>query len=90
MRVLEWMVRRIEGTAQGNDTLFGIVPGYDHLNWQGLDFDEAAYDRITRIEPTAWTRELAMHKEWFEKLGQPIPEALNEVGEELQQRLLTL
>src|SRR5690606_35955609 len=34
MRVLEWIFRRVEGSAQGEDTLFGIVPTYHDLNWQ--------------------------------------------------------
>lgn len=76
MRVLEWMFRRIEGDAGGQESLFGIVPGYADLNWQGLDFSQAAFERITRIETDAWRSELASHAEWFDRLGAPLPEAL--------------
>src|SRR5690606_21681798 len=40
MRVLIWMLERIEGVAQGRETLFGTVPRYEDLSWDGLDLDE--------------------------------------------------
>lgn len=76
MRVLEWMFRRIEGRAGGRDDLFGIMPAYGDLNWQGLDFSSADFERITRIDAEAWRHELESHSQWFEKLGSPLPEAL--------------
>ena len=29
---------RVEGTASGEDNLFGVSPRYDDLSWTGLDF----------------------------------------------------
>lgn len=79
MRVLEWIFRRIEGTATGEDKLFGIVPAYGDLNWQGLDFPATLFERITRSDPQAWQRELALHAELFERLGERVPQALRDV-----------
>jgi len=76
MRVLEWMFRRIEGKAGGRESLFGIVPDYDDLDWQGLEFSPEDFERITRIDPDAWRNELESHSQWFDKLGKPLPEAL--------------
>lgn len=76
MRVLEWMFRRIEGRAGGKESLFGIVPEYDDLNWQGLEFSEADFDRITRVDADAWKAELESHMQWFQQLGSPLPQAL--------------
>ncbi len=38
MRVLKWMIDRIEGKAGGASNAFGVSPGYQDLNWTGLDF----------------------------------------------------
>jgi phosphoenolpyruvate carboxykinase (GTP) len=38
MRVLKWMIDRIEGKATGNEHVFGVSPTYEELNWTGLDF----------------------------------------------------
>lgn len=40
MRVLKWIIDRIEGTAQGETTMFGTAPAYAEINWAGLDFSE--------------------------------------------------
>lgn len=76
MRVLEWMFRRIEGRADGEESLFGIVPKYEDLNWQGLDFSAEDFARITRIDQRDWKTELHSHAQWFKQLGSPLPEAL--------------
>ena len=39
MRVLRWIVERVEGTAAGELNAFGLTPRYDDLDWSGLDFD---------------------------------------------------
>ena len=83
MRVLEWMFRRVEGQAQGEDRLFGIVPGHADINWHGLDFSAEVFDRITRIDARAWRRELALHAELFDALGAGVPAALESIHRRL-------
>ncbi len=83
MRVLEWIFRRLEGSAQGEDRLFGIVPQHSDINWKGLDFGAEAFERITRIDPDAWQRELALHAELFDTLGATVPQALKSVHQQL-------
>src|SRR5690606_34100135 len=87
MRVLEWMFRRIEGKVGGQESLFGIIPAYTDLNWQGLAFSEADFQRITHIHPEAWREELGSHEEWFQQLGSPLPQALRAVHADLSAAL---
>lgn len=87
MRVLEWMFRRAEGKAAGQDSLFGIVPSYSDLNWEGLGFSPALYEQITRIDPHAWRRELDLHSELFDRLGEQLPPALKKVHARLASSL---
>jgi phosphoenolpyruvate carboxykinase (GTP) len=42
MRVLKWMIDRLEGKAAGNETMFGVAPTYGELNWTGLDFSASS------------------------------------------------
>jgi len=79
MRVLEWIFRRVEGTAGGREHLFGIVPAYEDIGWDGLDFPPASYERIVRADPEAWRRELASHEELFDRLGAGVPAVLRAV-----------
>ncbi len=87
MRVLKWMLDRIAGTGSGDEHVFGITPRHGDLLWDGLDFGEAMYDRITEIDHRAWQAELRLHDELFDKLRHRLPAELGEVKLALQQRL---
>src|SRR5438477_2412051 len=67
MRVLQWIVRRVDGRAQGIETPFGIAPRYEDLEWTGLDFTRAQYEQVTSIDPAAWKTELGLHEALFEQ-----------------------
>ncbi len=87
MRVLKWMLDRIEGKANGAAHVFGTTPGYADLNWDGLDFPESSYATITSIDTEAWHRELALHTELFERLHDRLPVDLLQVRDQLRDRL---
>ncbi|WP_017524114.1 phosphoenolpyruvate carboxykinase (GTP) [Pusillimonas noertemannii] len=76
MRVLKWMLERIEGTAQGQENLFGVSPRYEDITWDGLDFSNEQFEAITAIDAEAWRKELGLHAELFEKLRKHLPAEL--------------
>ncbi|QBQ96181.1 phosphoenolpyruvate carboxykinase (GTP) [Paraburkholderia pallida] len=86
MRVLEWMVRRIEGEAKGEDHAFGVSPRYDDLNWGGMDFTPAQFEQVISVDADAWREELALHSELFEKLAHGLPKALSDARKALEAR----
>ena len=87
MRVLKWMVERVEGTAGGVDNVFGVTPQFDDLNWDGLAFTEQQFDTITSVDKAAWREEVALHTELFERLQQRLPQELIDAKTQLEQRL---
>lgn len=87
MRVLKWMLERIEGGAGGRDTLLGTTPRYEDIAWDGLDFSRDAFERITTLDDEAWRKELASHAEWFDRLAQGLPPALKAHCAQLATRL---
>ena len=87
MRVLAWMIDRIEGTGQGQDHVTGVSPGYDDLNWTGLDFSAAQWDTVTRIDKAAWLKELELHAELFEQLAYHLPRELGDTKTAIERRL---
>jgi phosphoenolpyruvate carboxykinase (GTP) len=76
MRVLEWLVGRIEGKAGGQENAFGISPRYDDLRWGGLAFERERYASIIDVDPAAWRDELALHSELFDLLAYHLPAPL--------------
>ena len=87
MRVLEWMVRRIEGRAGAHEHAFGLSPQYDDLHWDGLPFTPEQFLSVTSIDAAAWQQELALHEELFAQLASRLPEALPAVRSRIAQRL---
>nr|WP_319564743.1 phosphoenolpyruvate carboxykinase (GTP) [uncultured Rhodoferax sp.] len=87
MRVLKWMIDRIEGSAQGVDTLFGVAPLFDELTWTGMPFTAEQFDTVTSIDKAAWVEEFKLHDAHFEQLAHHMPKELIETKTALEQRL---
>jgi len=88
MRVLKWMLERIEGSANGVENVFGVTPTFADLNWEGLNFTEEQFHTITSIDKAAWQTELGLHTELFEKLAYHLPQELEATRVALEKRLL--
>ncbi len=87
MRVLKWMIDRIEGQAKGVDHAVGVSPSYDELNWTGLDFTAERFNTVTSFDKAAWTAELKLHTELFEQLKHHMPQALLDTKAKIEARL---
>jgi phosphoenolpyruvate carboxykinase (GTP) len=87
MRVLEWIIGRVEGRSNGVEHLFGTSPRYEDLRWDGLDFGRDQFERITSIDPRAWREELVLHAELFDKLRARLPAQLEATRQRLVQQL---
>ncbi len=87
MRVLQWMIERIQGKAQGQEHAFGVTPRFDDLNWKGLDFTQAAYQQVTDTTAAQWRAELGLHSVLFEQLAHHLPQEMSTVKSALEHRL---
>ena len=73
MRVLKWMIDRIEGQAKGRENVFGISPTYEEITWTGLDFTQSQFQTVTHIDKAAWVEELKLHEVLFTQLAYHLP-----------------
>ena len=87
MRVLKWMLERVEGQAGGVENLFGVTPLYSDISWEGLDFTQAQYDTVTRMNKVEWQAELGLHAELFQRLAYHLPAELTAVRAGIEARL---
>ena len=85
MRVLKWIVDRVRGRANARQTTFGWAPDQDDLEWSGLEFSAAQYQKVTHLDSSSWNDELTSHGDLFEKLKSRLPKELV-----LQRELLQL
>jgi len=75
-RVLEWIIRRVEGSADAVDTPIGRMPVPGALNVDGLDVSEEALEQLFRIDPASWLAECDLTEEFFGRFGGRVPPAL--------------
>ena len=87
MRVLKWIIDRVEGTGQGTDNVIGVTPSYNDLTWTGLPFTEQQFETVTSIDKAAWKEELALHAELFKQLEHHLPKALTDTKAAIEKRL---
>jgi phosphoenolpyruvate carboxykinase (GTP) len=87
MRVLKWMIDRIEGSGQGSDGVMGITPRYEDLNWTGLDFSAQEFTQVTSIDRAAWVKEMQLHAELFQQLKHHLPKELEDTKAAIEKRL---
>lgn len=76
MRVLKWIVERVNGTAKALESPFGLMPRYEDLDMEGLNFGKEQFEIITSINRTEALSEIEEIKEFFAKFGQSLPPEL--------------
>jgi len=86
VRVLKWVLERVEGRGKAQETPIGYVPTADGLTLDGLNVSRETIGELLRINPADWEPELADITRFFEKFGKRLPEALLEEQQKLGTR----
>ena len=86
-RVLEWIVRRIEGQAGAVDSPIGRLPRTEELDIDGLDVTEADLAELFAVDPESWAVEADLTQEFFDGFDGRIPAALQAELSALRYRL---
>lgn len=88
MRVLEWILKRIENPqTQAKPSFLGFLPTFESLNWTGLNFSKADFESVTELIKTEWQAELAQREKWFKTLFPKFPKALQEIHQQMKEAL---
>jgi len=86
MRVLEWMLKRVQGSVQGEATAIGILPKQTELNLQGLQMSDADLQTLLTVDADAWRSELSAIESYLKTFGDRMPEALFDQLEAIRAR----
>ena len=87
VRVLKWMLERIEGKGEATETPIGYVPTPDALTLDGLNISRHTMEDLLRVDPNDWVAEVEDTRKFFEKFGKRLPQELWHEHEALSQRL---
>ena len=87
-RVLKWIVDRLEGRVEADETIVGQTARVEDLDLSGLEgYTEDDVKSALVVNKADWERELPDLDAWFEKLGPKVPQEVHDEYEALKQRI---
>lgn len=86
MRVLQWIAERANGAADASESVLGLSPDYDDLNWEGLDFSQAEFNQLMALDNEQLLAECADQKSYFDRIGD-VPAALEQQRQQMVSRV---
>jgi phosphoenolpyruvate carboxykinase (GTP) len=86
-RVLDWVVRRLEGEVDAVETPIGLVPRAEDLNTEGLDLDPAVLEQLLTVDEEAVKGELPQVEEHLGKFGDKLPAEIRSQFDALKSKL---
>jgi phosphoenolpyruvate carboxykinase (GTP) len=86
-RVLEWIFRRCEGTAEAVETAIGLLPAEGEINTEGLDIDAEAMRELLSVDDELVREQLPQLQEHLAQFGDRLPAELGQQLRALEARL---
>ncbi len=87
LRVLEWVIERVRGKAGAAEGPFGLVPRFEDMNWEGLDFDRETFSHLTEVVRAEGLAEVADLEGYFAQFGDRLPAEMERQRLALKERL---
>ncbi len=69
MRVLDWIIKRCEGTIDAEETAIGYIPKKGDINVEGIE-DEVTpeiMDKLLAVDKELWTKEIAEMRRYYKE-----------------------
>ncbi len=87
VRVLKWILERIEGKGEAVETPIGFVPARGALTLDGLNVSQDTMEELLRVDAADWLVESQGTAAFFEKFGPRFPKELRDEHTQLEKRL---
>jgi len=76
IRVLEWIIGRINGSVGGVNSLIGMLPEMKDLDLTGLTISEEEIKELLSVKPQEWREEIASQEKFFRTIGKKLPKEI--------------
>ena len=82
MRILKWIVERVNGKTGAVESALGRIPRYEDIEWAGMEkFSKDQFNSIVNVDRELWKNEIQLHEEFFNKLRDRLPRQLTCIRE---------
>jgi phosphoenolpyruvate carboxykinase (GTP) len=86
-RVLEWIFRRCEGSADAVETAIGLLPAPGDLQLDGLSIPAEDLVALLTVDAAEWREELPSLREHLDTFGEQLPQQMSAQLDALTDRL---
>jgi phosphoenolpyruvate carboxykinase (GTP) len=87
MRVLHWIVKRVNGRGYGVESPLGYMPRYQDIRWEGLKYDRKCFYEMMSVDREEAVKEARSHEELFDLFYDRLPKEFLYHRELLKSRL---
>jgi phosphoenolpyruvate carboxykinase (GTP) len=87
LRVLKWIIERVNDRGEAAETPIGYVPTPSGLDLEGLELNPHTVERLLEVHPGDWQEEASTVAEFFKKFADRLPEELWHEQAHLMRRL---
>jgi phosphoenolpyruvate carboxykinase (GTP) len=87
IRVLKWILERVDGAQGARATAIGSVPTADAFDLAGLDVSPERFEDLVAVDPRAWMADAHVNGAFLEKFADRLPASLRREHRSLIERL---
>ncbi len=86
-RVIEWIIRRLQGEVPAVDSAIGRLPRTEDLNLDGIEVPEQDLAELFAVDPASWSAEAELTEKFYDTFDGRVPAALSDQLNALRGRL---
>lgn len=75
-RVIDWIIRRVEGAVPAVDSPVGRLPRTEDLNLDGIDVPQQDLDELFAVDPALWLSETDLTEQFYSTFEGRVPAPL--------------
>ena len=87
MRVVKWIIDRVKGRGYGVESPIGIMPRYQDIHWEGLEYDPDTFFRLMSVNRDQASMDTRSLEELFDRFYDRLPKEFIHLRELQKSRL---
>jgi phosphoenolpyruvate carboxykinase (GTP) len=87
IRVLKWVLDRVNNRVGARETPLGLVPNVADLNLEGLDIPKEKMEKLFEVDRQGWQTELQDVDKYLGQFGDHLPDEIRRQHDTLAQKL---